>query len=207
MIVRFALGTFCLSLLFAAGAAAAEREGIAPEAAAARPLEAGGRMPDAQVRSPDGKATTLAKIVDGKPTVLVFFRGSWCPACTRHTGELIKVYPELKRRGVQLVALSADSPKSSAANQTERSIPFPIYSDADLEAAKAFGLAFQVDAGTLARYAAKGYDLNQASGRNHNALPIPAVYIVDRSGKIVYAHSDPDYLKRLDTQVILKNLP
>lgn len=116
---------------------------------------------------------------------------------------MIKIYPQIKELGVKLVGISPDSPKNSTENLTMNSIPFPILSDADVVAAKAFGLAFMVDAPTITKYKGFGIDLEKASGRDHHALPIPAVYIVDQKGKVVFAHSDANYRQRLDTKTIL----
>src|SRR6056297_57865 len=101
----------------------------------------------------------------------------------------------------------AISPESTISNRSKNSIPFPVYSDSDLNAAKAFGLAFKVDDATAKKYKVFGIDLESASGRDNQSLPIPAVLIVDASGKIVFAHSDPDYKKRLDPAAIIENLP
>jgi peroxiredoxin len=137
---------------------------------------------------------------------LVFFRGGWCPICTRHTQQLIKIYPEVKEMGAELVGISPDDTEHSKDNIAKSSIPFPIFSDADVAAAKAFGLAFRVDDATVLLYKGFGIDLEKASGFDHHALPIPAVYIVDQSGEIAFAHSNPDYHERLDTDRILSEL-
>lgn len=180
---------------------------VAKTADETKPIEQGMQMPDAVVQDANGKDTTLKELSAGKTTVLVFFRGGWCPICTRHTGQLIKAYPQIQSKDARMVAISPDSPESTTSNQSKNSIPFPVYSDSDLNAAKAFGLAFQVDDATVKRYKGFGIDLESASGRGHHSLPIPAVYIVDASGKIVFAHSDPDYKHRLEPASIIENLP
>lgn len=105
-----------------------------------------------------------------------------------------------------MVGISPDTPENSKANRAENAIPFPILSDPDVAAAKAFGLAFRVDDETLQRYKGFGIDLEKASGAQHHALPVPAVYVVDKSGKILFAHSNPDYRERLDTKTIISEL-
>ena len=111
--------------------------GIAPTADTTKPVQMGTAMPKAAVRDAEGNETTLKKLAAGKPTVLVFFRGGWCPICTRHTGQLIQAYPQIQAKGAQLVAISLDSPESTESNQSKNLIPFPVYSDSDLAAAKA----------------------------------------------------------------------
>ena len=70
--------------------------------------------------------------------------------------------------------------------------------------ARAFGLVFRVDDPMLEKYRSFGIDLEQASGRDHHMLPVPAVYIVDTQGIIRFAHWDADYKKRLEPEGLLK---
>lgn len=179
---------------------------IAPEAKAAAPLETGASIPDVTVHDAEGEKISLHSLVKDGPTVIVFFRGSWCPICTRHFQDLMKIHPEVVKRGARMIAISPDTVANSAANTKKLKTPFPLYSDSDVAAASAFGLAFRVDDATITKYKGFGIDLEKASGHDHHALPVPAVYIVDEAGKILYAHSNPDYTKRLDGATILEEL-
>lgn len=184
----------------------AEERSVAASAKDTVPLKAGDTMPDVSVNDVEGMAVKLRSIHADHPVVIVFFRGSWCPICTRHFQELIKVHPETVRLGATMVAISPDTEENTRDHTAELMTPFPLYSDSDLVATKAFGLAFKVDDSTITKYKGFGIDLEKASGRDHHALPVPAVYLVDKSGRIVFAHSNPDYTKRLDTDTILTEL-
>ncbi|TWU06138.1 peroxiredoxin-like family protein [Stieleria varia] len=206
MVRSVILASLAASLIVTSTAGGGEPS-IAKSAEQTKPIEQGTQIPDATLWDAKGEETTLKRLTEGKTTVLVFFRGGWCPICTRHTAQLIKAYPQIQSKGAQLVAISPDSPASTSNNKAKNSIPFAIYSDSDLKASKAFGLAFQVDDATVKKYKGFGIDLESASGRDHHALPIPAVYIVDATGKIVFAHSDLDYKNRLDPASIIEKLP
>ncbi|MCI0751323.1 MAG: hypothetical protein L0Y35_05760, partial [Flammeovirgaceae bacterium] len=68
-------------------------------------------------------------------------------------------------------------------------------------------VAFAVDAATIKRYKGYGIDFNVANGESNGAnLPVPAVYVINSSGKIVYKHFDPDYRKRPAIKQILSAL-
>lgn len=179
---------------------------LAENAAATRPLDVGATIPELTLKNARGESIKLASLRKDRALVLIFFRGGWCPFCVKHTAELIRVYPEVKNLGAEIVGISPDDVKRTQENVTKSSIPFPVLSDADVAAAKAFGLAFKVDDETLNRYRGFGIDLEKTSGFNHHALPVPAVFIVDKSGKIVFAHSDPDYRKRLKPSRIIDEL-
>ncbi len=186
--------------------AAAEERPVAANAKDAKPLKVGDDLPDVSLKDAAGKSVKLRTYHTDGPAVVVFFRGSWCPICNKHFQELNKIHPEVAKLGATMVAISPDNVENSKGNSTKLKAPFPLLSDSDLVAAKAFGLAFQVDDATITKYKGFGIDLEKASGRDHHALPVPAVYVIDKSGKITFAHSNPDYTKRLDVQTILVEL-
>jgi hypothetical protein len=72
-----------------------------------------------------------------------------------------------------------------------------------MAAAKAFGLAFRVDDELYERYKGFNIDLENASGETHHLLPVPAVLIIGKDGRIRFQYVNPDYKIRLDAQVLL----
>jgi peroxiredoxin len=188
----------------------AQEPTIASDANATQPLQVGATVPDVELTGLDGKARMLSSLYRNKPIVLVFFRGGWCPICTRHTQELIKVYPEIQNLGAEMIGVSPDNLANSESNHNKNSVPFPFYSDSQVVAGSAFGLTFRVDDQTLVKYKGFGIDLEKASGYPHHALPIPAIFIVNQEGRVVFSHSNPDYRERLDPKkllVALQKLP
>jgi peroxiredoxin len=185
---------------------AAEENPIASDAKRVKPLEVGDALPEIDLKTAEGEKVSLASFHKDGPLVVVFYRGSWCPFCTRHTQEIIKQYPEIRELGAELVAISPDSPAKVKESVQETKVPFPVLSDADVSAARAFGLAFKVDDATLKRYTGFGIDLEKASGHDHHALPVPAVFIADKEGKIRFRHHDANYRERLPATRIVEEL-
>lgn len=82
---------------------------------------------------------------------------------------------------------------------------YRLFSDSRLEAAKAYGIAFQVDAETVARYAGFNIDLEAASGESHHQLPVPSVFVyVD--GRMTFQYVNPDHRIRMPADVLLAAL-
>ncbi len=205
MIIRILFSMLLCSVVITSSVSAQDRP-IAADPTATMPLEKGQKVLNVNLTGMDGKTVSLTSLHQEKPLVIVFFRGGWCPICTRHTQQLIKVYPELKEQGYEMIGVSPDSVESTKANIVKGSIPFPLYSDSELSATSGFGLAFKVDDATVAKYKGFGIDLEKTSGQTHHALPIPAIYVVSREGLITFAHSNPDYRQRLDVKVLLKQI-
>jgi peroxiredoxin len=177
---------------------------VASSAKEAKPIEVGTAAPDAGLRGLDGNDVTLHAIVAGKPTVLIFYRGSWCPYCNLHLSDLVTVEEELRSLGYQIVAISPDRPEELNKMTAADHLNYRLFSDPQAEAMKKFGVAYQVDNTTLTNYKQKfNVDLESSSGQTHHILPVPAVFILDRGGKIVFVHADPDYKVRMKGAEVL----
>lgn len=169
-----------------------------------KPLAVGEMVPVAAIiKQADGEAITLGEALGGKKSVVIFYRGGWCPYCNAHLAELAKIQPQLTAGGVQLLALSPDSPETSAKHAEERPLPYRLLSDNKHEAMKAFGIAFRMDDATVERYKGYGIDLSAASGNEDKVLPVPAVFVVNEEGIIEYAHANADYTVRMKGEEIL----
>jgi peroxiredoxin len=138
-----------------------------------------------------------------KLTVLIFYRGGWCPYCNAHLHELKQAEPDLLTLGYDIYFLSADRPELLYSSLKEPDIHYTLLSDARMTAARAYGIAFRVDDATVARYESFGIDLEAASGETHHELPVPAVFILDRKGVIRFAYANPDYKVRLNANDLL----
>ncbi len=168
-----------------------------------RPLLTGAPAPEFKARAPDGGDWAFdPENLDG-PVILTFYRGSWCPYCTRHLMAFRTVESELKALGYRLVFLSPDRPEVLRKGQAAEPAGYELVSDNRMAAAEAFGVAFRLDELTAARYREAGVDLTEASGESHGLLPVPSTWIVGGDGVIRYAYVNPDYKTRLDPDVLV----
>ena len=151
-VVSFAL----LGPLVSAAAASA----VPNDASQVKPLQPGLQAPAFVARRPDGQAFNFDSRRLEKPVVMIFYRGGWCPYCNAHLGQLGEAEPELVRMGYEVLFLSADKPELLYPSLKDPSIKYTILSDAAMDAARAFGIAFRVDDATVAQYRQYGIDLD-----------------------------------------------
>ncbi|MDA3932894.1 MAG: peroxiredoxin-like family protein [Gammaproteobacteria bacterium] len=189
-----------LLMLFSASPAMAEFYASADQV---RPLLPGMQAPVIEVLDVHGEPVVIDPETMQKPLVLTFYRGGWCPYCNMHLSELRKAEAALQAQGFQVVFVSADKPELLYDSLSVEDVSYQLYSDAPLQVAQAFGIAFKVDAETLAKYAQYGNDLSAASGQDHNALPVPATFIIGTDGRIHFSYANPDYSIRLSPAVLL----
>lgn len=172
-----------------------------------KPAAKGDTIPDLALKTADDADLKLRDAVKAKPAVIIFYRGGWCPYCTRHLMALAEVEKEIIAAGYQIIAISPDKPSKIAETPNREKLNYTLLSDSKMEAAKAFGITFKVPDELVAKYKNEyQIDIESASGENHHLLPHPAVFIVDRDGVIRFAHINEDYKVRLDPAEILKNL-
>jgi peroxiredoxin len=169
------------------------------------PLKVGDAIPDVTVRTEENQVVSLKKLVAEKPTVLIFYRGGWCPFCNRHLQSLVGIEEDVNQAGAQLLAISMDTPEKLKATPDRAKLGYRLLSDSDANAAKAFGIAFKVEDSLVLKYKdAYHIDLEAASGNDHHILPYPAVFIAGTNGIIRFAHVNPDYKVRLEPAKILE---
>lgn len=194
-----------IAVVVAAAAPVWAEEGVYSSAEEAKPLVKGDRIPDVEVLDLEGEKLKLRDIVAEKPAAIIFYRGGWCPFCTKHLKDMGRHQDELKELGFQVIAISPDSPENLAEHMEKKRLNFDHYSDSGLEVSKAFGLAFRLAPDVVSKYKdSYKIDLKEWSGgTNEDVLPVPALYLVDSEGKIVFAYTNPDYRERIDAEEVL----
>lgn len=161
------------------------------------PLLYGEKIPVAVLPDASGKMFDLNRAVGEKPTVLVFYRGGWCPYCTRQLSGLQDALPELEKLGYQVIAVSTDAPDKLGQSAEKGKLAYTLLSDADLAVARQFGIAYKAPEGYWkmlpATTGGKDVDL---------LLPVPSVFILDKKGAIQFEYINPDFTKRLSSELL-----
>ncbi len=166
-------------------------------------LKEGDLVPTGILRSVEGEDVDVAEISKGKPVLLIFYRGGWCPYCNLHLADLQAIESSLRELDVSIYAISPDNLKELDKSVDKHELSYTLLSDSKMEVAEAFGIAFTVDEETVEKYKGYGIDLEEASGEKHHKLPHPAVFLVNQ-GRIAFAHVNADYKVRLPASEILE---
>jgi len=166
------------------------------------PIEANTPAPKFVAKEVDGRVFRFDPASLRQPTLIIFYRGGWCPYCNAQMQDLHTVVPQIVAMGYQVLFLSTDQPRLLYSSLKEK-VDYHLLSDSSMDAAHAFGVAFHVDAATLVKMKAYSIDLEATQGTTRHELPVPSVFIVDRSGVVRFRHYDPDYTVRLDAAHVL----
>ena len=168
-----------------------------------RPLPVGARAPMFEGVAADGKVRSFTPDGFRRPTIVIFYRGGWCPYCNMQLSDLRLVEPKLRERGFEIVFFSTDRPEILYSSLKAADIHYTLLSDSHLEAAKAFHVAYHLDDATIAKQKQYGVNLEETTGTTLHELPVPSVFIIDTTGTIRYVYSNPDYKVRLASDALL----
>lgn len=161
------------------------------------PLLIGESIPQVKLNTMENKSVSLNELVSQKPTVLIFYRGGWCPYCNKQLSGIREVEESLKKLGYQIIALSPDKSEDLKNTMDKNQLSYTLLSDSKMEVSKAFGLAYVQ---TNEKYKEL---LEKSSGETHHLLPVPAVFVLNKEGRIKFEYINPDYKERLHPKLLL----
>ena len=171
---------------------------------AANILPLGAKIPEFQLQDHDGKSVSATDLLAEGRLVLCFIRGRWCPFCVGQMEAMNLIVPEIERAGAALIAVSPQTVKQSFFMHDQHRLRFPLLSDAGNQVARQFGLTYRVPELQAEVYRRAFVNLPFANGDESWELPIPATYILDRDGTVLYASANEDYTERPEPADILR---
>ncbi|AWL13349.1 Peroxiredoxin [Saliniradius amylolyticus] len=194
---------FCATLAFSSHSFSFDRSQVAVAPEHVSPLLNGQTVPDANLTTLTGAEVSLRDVVQQKPTVILFYRGGWCPYCNAQLAEFAKVEQQIADLGYQILAVSPETPERLRQQSFDTGYGATLLSDHDLDVIRAFGLAFFLDDKTAQRYReAKGNVFATLPSDNRIVLPVPAAYIIDTQGLIRFQYVNPNYKVRVSPQLM-----
>jgi peroxiredoxin len=170
--------------------------GLKAQAFAAHALKAGANSPSFELPDHNGKLVSSANLLRQGRLVLIFIRGRWCPFCVAQMEAMSSIAPEIAATGAALVAVSPQTEKQAFFMHDQHKLAFPLLVDAQNALARQFGLVYRVPQEQQSLYSRTFVNLPFANGDSSWELPIPATYVIDCDGTILFASANEDYSDR-----------
>lgn len=167
-------------------------------------VKEGDKIPKFTLTSVDGQSISSDAMLAKGPLIISFYRGTWCPFCSKEMHDLVQAWPDMRALRAQLIAISPQLPKNVLAS-IDPPEGIPLLFDPENALARQFGLAFALpDSYVSGAKHLLGLDFSQQNGQGDPpSLPVPATYIVAQSGVVVKAFVDVDYTKRMPSEEII----
>ena len=184
-----------------------DRAALAAAGTPAGVAEVGTVLADADLLDVNGASTTLYAVTAGKPAVVVFYRGAWCPYCNIALASYQEqLVPELTERGVTMVAVSPQTPDGSLTMQEKNGLTFKVVSDPGNSLAVALGILTEPSGEIRAVQEGLGVDVTKANADGGPTLPMPTSLILDAGHMLRWIDVHPDYSTRSEPAEILAAL-
>ena len=169
-------------------------------------LAVGDVAPDFSGSNQNGKEIHLKESLKSGPVVLFFYRGEWCPYCNKQLKSLQDSLKFITDKGAGIIAVTAEMSSNRKITVEKTKATFDIISDDHSKIMHSYKVAYELDEKTTQAYKNYGIVLSDRNGSNGSELPVPAVYIINKEGKITYRYFDLDYTKRASVKEIVSHL-
>lgn len=181
---------------------ALERGIIAEDANSVTPLLNGQFAPKTTLKTADGSPVSLQALTMQKPSIVLFYRGGWCPYCNEQLAQLKDIEKDLVDMGYQILAISPESPERLQEQKLETEFLVTLLSDDKVNTIREFGVGFYLDTVTELKYKTYGINLTKDESGN-SVLPAPSIFILNKKGQVLFNYVNPDYKVRPSADLVL----
>jgi len=134
-------------------------------------LKPGNILPDISAPNEDGNEVHSADL-RGRPAVILFVRGSWCPFCSRQVADLTRHYKDINALDARLIFITPKPLDTTSRVAKFCEVEFEFWLDEALEVTRRFGLVLS-----------KGVPTDYRGEYGADTV-WPAAIVVDRDGII-----------------------
>lgn len=172
-----------------------------------RILPVGTKSPDFALSDSSGRLVRSSDLLALGPLIISFFRGRWCPYCVTELEAWRDLYTIVRDRKALFIAISPQTIRQSDFTCDQHSIPFPILFDQGCRVGEQFGLAYKIPPFHQQHYRSVLVNLPFVNGDQSWKLVLPATYVIDCSGTILFAEAHADFRVRPEPEEVLRSLP
>jgi peroxiredoxin len=169
-------------------------------------LKPGHAAPDLALPNALGQPVQLSSLWQAGPLIVLFYRGGWCPYCNLELRAWQQQLDAVAAANARVVAISPQTPDNSLTTTQKNELAFEVLSDSSLDAARGFGVVFDMPDVLIELYSKAGNDLPVLNGNGRWSLPVPATFVIDTAGVIQLAHVDVDYRNRAEPADVLARI-
>jgi peroxiredoxin len=171
-----------------------------------RVLPVGAQAPEFELPDVNKQPVRSRELLARGRLLVAFYRGRWCPYCVAALEALRDVAPEIAARGASLVAISPQTVQQSGFTAEQHALRFPVLSDASNRVARQFGVAASLPGYLRDHYQRIFVNLAHCNGDQNWELPLPATFILERDGRVLWRWAEADFRRRAEPAEILRAL-
>lgn len=150
------------------------------------------------LRTIDDLPIDLIETAAGRPVVLVFYRGGWCPYCNTTLRAYAEALPRIEAAGGTLIAVTPERLGRAFHTARDNDLRFAVAVDAGNRFARSLGLVSAVPDTLRPLYRDSGIDLPAHNGDQSHELPLSATFVLASCGRVTFAHVEADFTRRAE---------
>lgn len=155
------------------------------------PLTLGAKLPALPLARAGGAPFTVRELA-GRPALIFFYRGNWCPFCVAQIKEVVSLYREIASLGVRVVLVSPQPDDQTVALAKRFQVPIDFLVDRGNAAARALGIEDR--GGVPLGLGRLGYDPDTV---------LPTVIVLDRDSRVHWVDQTDNYRVRPEPETFL----
>jgi peroxiredoxin len=168
-----------------------------------RALKAGRCAPSFRLPDEAGVEVSSEAILSRGPMLLTFFCGNWSKPSNSDLRALERVRRTVEVTSATVVSVSQQTVEENRKARHRLKLGFSILSDRGGVVCSQFGVRWQMPELLRGLYRNSGVDLPLLNGEESWTLPVPARFVVDRAGLIIYAEVNPGQVGQSNPRDIL----
>jgi len=161
------------------------------------PIKVGEKIENVVLKDKNGTSISFLDVVKDKKTILIIYRGGWCPYCNEHLGDIAEIEDILTSMNFQIIAVSPDAPTTLNQTSSEDKLNYSLYSDEKGDLIKALGVGYKVKNGFIKSVK------SIFKGIKNDFLPVPSLFIVDKNNTVLYEYISGNYKERISSEALL----
>jgi len=170
-------------------------------------LNIGDQAPSFSANDQYGNTVVLDSLLKKGSVVVIFYRGYWCPVCSRYLSNLQDSLAYIESRKATVVAITPEKPEGIQKTIAKTKSEFVILSDSLDKISIDYDVLFNVTNGYSTKIKLGLFtDISKNNGSQEAKLPVPATFIISPNRKIIYKQFDIDYKNRAHVIDMIKAL-
>lgn len=153
-------------------------------------LTVGNKLPRFELKDSAGQSLRTQDLI-GSPSVLLFFRGNWCPLCMAQVAEIAERYQDMASLGITVALISPQPQEETEKLAAKFDVPFRFLVDEGNQVAEELGIAVR-----------NGVPLGVPGDYSPDTV-MPTVLVANANGTIIFSDQTDNYRVRPEPDIFL----
>ena len=184
-----------------------QKYGIDTEGEIPKGLKVGDKAPGFQAKNQHEQTVKLQEILKDQKVVVIFYRGYWCPVCSKYLKNYRDSLKHITQKGARVIAVTPEKQQGVQKTIDKTDAEFDILSDTHGQIMASYGVDFKV----TEKYKKKiktfrRADIAENNNQKEARLPVPATFVIGQDGIIDFVQFNHNYKQRASIKSILQAL-